>query len=216
MPASEDTDTPYVWLKYVPPWQPLNMNAPESGIDVLEKPNVLAAGGFTGHRTWEAALRLATMLHSPSLVKHIVKKNVLELGAGTGLLSLLCANLGAKHVFATDGDPNSIVRLQRSIDRNCFSASGTINAHQYIWGDDGDLPNIFFDTIDTVVSADVTYDPTGIPDLVASLKTIYSANPGVFVIISATKRNLETLSIFSQSCRKFWNDTLPALGGGYL
>lgn len=52
----------------------------------------------------------------PDLVKG---KNVLELGAGTGFLSLLCAGeLDARHVLATDGLAHVCESLQVNVDLN--------------------------------------------------------------------------------------------------
>ncbi|KAL9049146.1 MAG: hypothetical protein Q9162_007365, partial [Coniocarpon cinnabarinum] len=94
-------DDEYVWIQYTPPWHELDPSKPERGFYVLEKPLVLSASGSTGHRTWEAALHLAGWLEDGALVNG---KRVLELGAGTALLSLLAAQKGALSITATDGD----------------------------------------------------------------------------------------------------------------
>src|ERR1700761_419208 len=59
-------------------------------IYIEEARNLLAARGTTGLRVWDASLHLGYFLFAAgaSLIQH---KNVLELGAGTGLLSILCA-----------------------------------------------------------------------------------------------------------------------------
>ena len=91
---------------------------------IKEAPNLLSRGNNVGLRTWEAAMHLAWYLFTqrPELVE---EKHVLELGAGTGFLSLLCAgHLEAKHVLATDGMEPVCEGLQSNIDLNI--ASNTI------------------------------------------------------------------------------------------
>src|ERR1700759_2854981 len=75
-----------------------------STITLLESRLLISASGTTGLRTWEASLHLASFLLSEQGSKYIENKRVLELGAGTGLVSIMCAKyLNPKHVLATDG-----------------------------------------------------------------------------------------------------------------
>lgn len=135
----------YVWVEYVAPWRLLDPSRPEDGTDLLEKPNVLSAAGCTGHRTWEAALSFARWFEDSTLVKG---KRVLELGAGTGLLSHVAVQQGAKAVMATDADEATLSRLTRSVKRNKVP----IICKQYIWGDDITKLDADFDV---VIGADV-------------------------------------------------------------
>ena len=137
-------DDGYVWIKYVPPWRALDASRPEHGIDVLEKPNVLSASGSTAHRTWEAALCLGLWLDRV-LVKG---KRVLELGAGTGLLSLLAARQGAASVTATDIDEAALDRLRKAAARNNLD----VDCRRHVWGDDTETLGGPFDI---VLAADV-------------------------------------------------------------
>lgn len=157
----------------------------ERSITVLENHSVISVAGNTGQRTWEAALHLAAFLVSEESIRieannatnfvsaHIRGKHILELGAGTGLVSILCSKyLGARVVQATDGEEsvvdamrtnfflnethehdesgkqvnskNGIGRIQASVLRWGCSLSGTSLAELF----DDDPP-------DTVVAADV-------------------------------------------------------------
>lgn len=109
------------------------MDAPE--VTLLEARSLLASSGTTGFRTWEAALLLGTYLFSP-VGKHIVQnKNIIELGAGTGFLSILCAtHLGAKYVLATDGSREVVDDLESNILLNGLEGSEVINAAFLSWG----------------------------------------------------------------------------------
>ncbi len=68
-----------------------------------------------GHHLWNAGRVISTYFESqPSLIKG---KTVLELGAGAGLPSLVCATLGAKTVVVTDfPDPDLIENIRFNIE----------------------------------------------------------------------------------------------------
>ncbi|CAM9360691.1 unnamed protein product, partial [Scytosiphon promiscuus] len=95
-----------------------------------------------GHRLWNAALLLAGKKH-----EFVVEgKSVLELGAGAGLPSLICALNGASKVvisdYATTTDQALMVPIQINIDRiqPQFVPEGTLHAVGHVWGQPvGDL-----------------------------------------------------------------------------
>ncbi|KAF5875057.1 putative protein fam86a protein [Botrytis fragariae] len=86
-------------------------------ITILESASLLSGSGTTGLRTWEAALHLSTYI---SLNPHLISnKTILELGCGTGFISILCAKfLSAKHVLATDGSPETLTLMNTSLFLN--------------------------------------------------------------------------------------------------
>jgi len=85
-----------------------------------ESRGLILSSGTTGFRTWEAALHLGTYLSSPSIADTLIKgKQVLELGAGTGFVSLFCAKyLGPKRVVATDREQALIESIRDCVGRN--------------------------------------------------------------------------------------------------
>lgn len=92
------------------------LNAPT--ITLSEGRSLLASGGDTGLRTWEAALLLGTYLYTEGR-ELVHRKAVLELGAGTGFLSILCAkHLGSSHVMATDGSQQCVKDIVANIALN--------------------------------------------------------------------------------------------------
>ena len=114
----DDKSSSHVWVTYTPPWDLGCLEKPDSTFTVLERPNVLSASGSTGHRTWEAALHLASALREPRMLEHVEGQTVLELGCGTGLLSILCSYLGARYALATDGDVGVVERALENIKKN--------------------------------------------------------------------------------------------------
>ena len=104
-------------------------------ITLLEAPALLASSGTTGFRTWEAALFLAAYLSSSEGNHLVTGKDVLELGAGTGFLSILCAkHLGAQRVLATDGSLEVIGDLKSNIHLNDLEDKELIQTAILQWG----------------------------------------------------------------------------------
>lgn len=95
----------------------LEKSGQSAAITILESRSLIASGGTTGLRSWEAAILLAHFLASDGR-KYIQKQRIIELGAGTGLVSMLCAKyLGAEYVLSTDGSQEVISALE---DLNLF------------------------------------------------------------------------------------------------
>ncbi|MCJ1339531.1 hypothetical protein MMC09_004821 [Bachmanniomyces sp. S44760] len=178
------------------------------GVTTLEARSLLAASGTTGLRTWEAALSLGTYLSSSS-GKHFVKgKNVIEVGAGTGFLSILCAKyLDARYVLATDGSVGTVSDLTSNIHLNGLQVGDGIGVAVLEWGHTlPDGPNNGYTDArryDLLLGADVTYDGKSIPSLLATFKNLFSKHPAIVALISATVRNEETLEVFTKACSKY-------------
>lgn len=104
-------------------------------ITLLESPALLAQAGTTGFRTWEAALYLASFLSSAAGKRYYTcRSNILELGAGTGLISIMCAKyFGVSSVLATDGSNEVIRDLNSNISINGLQ-TGKIKSSTLHWG----------------------------------------------------------------------------------
>lgn len=173
-------------------------------ITLLESRALISALGTTGLRTWEAAIHLGQYLCvNPQLVKG---QRVLELGAGTGFLSILCAKyLAAAHVMASDGSDDVVNHLPDNIFLNGLQDSDAISPMELKWG------HALVGTeeqawnggrgIDLVIGADITYDPSVIPALAGTLEELVAASPAVKIVIAATERNRATFETFQQACR---------------
>ncbi|KAI9888284.1 MAG: hypothetical protein M1814_000774 [Vezdaea aestivalis] len=185
-------------------------------LTLTESNSVISAVGTTGLRTWEAALRLTTWLSRSRIIRG---KNIIELGAGTGLVSIICSKfLAARYVIASDGDSDVVNTLDSNIIRagliKVSAARKSIDSMQIRWGENtGDLmsptqlanlggsrnTNSGSGSWDLVLAADVTYDSDVIPLLARTIKDLLLAFPQLQVIMSATIRNEETFALFPQS-----------------
>ncbi|KAI9825652.1 MAG: hypothetical protein M1832_000996 [Thelocarpon impressellum] len=174
-------------------------------LTLLESRALISASGTTGLRTWEAALHLGAFLMSTGAEGLVKEKNVVELGAGTGFVSVLCAKyLGANHVLATDGDERVLEELGTNLKLNGLESSETAEVAALRWGEPLEATCVnpwTSEGIDTVLGADITYDVTVIPALVSTLSSLLDAYPGIEVIIAATVRNEDTFSRFLRACR---------------
>ena len=175
-------------------------------VTLLEAPSLLASSGTTGFRTWEAALFLGTYLTSPAGRNLIREKRVVELGAGTGFLSILCVkHLGARFVLATDGNQEVISDIKTNLSPNGLIEGDQIQADVLKWGHT--LINGIADsreakfTFDLIIGADVTYDVKSIPSLMATLRELFELYPRIAALISATVRNEQTLDSFIKAAQ---------------
>ncbi|KAJ3850048.1 putative methyltransferase-domain-containing protein [Lentinula lateritia] len=87
-----------------------------------------------GHHLWNSALSVASYLEQhPSLFHN---QNILELGAGGALPSLVAAESGARKVVITDyPDPDLIQNIEYNVQENVNVArKGNVAVQGYIWG----------------------------------------------------------------------------------
>ncbi len=102
-------------------------------VTTLESRAIISSSGTTGLRTWEASLHLGSYLSSRDRDR-IRDKHVLELGAGTGVLSILCVKyLNARQVAATDGNEGIVSALRENIFVNGLEDDSRIESLVLRW-----------------------------------------------------------------------------------
>ncbi|KAK4200909.1 putative methyltransferase-domain-containing protein [Triangularia verruculosa] len=177
----------------------------DATVVLLESRSIISGSGTTGLRTWEAALHLGQYLCSnPAFVKG---KRLLELGTGTGYVAILCAkHLGSEHIIASDGSEDVVNNLPDNLFINGLQSSDKVSVSELRWG------HALLGTeeeewnggkkVDVVLGADITYDVSVIPVLVATLQNLVAMSPGVVILIAATERNRATFESFLEVCSK--------------
>ncbi|KAK0248136.1 hypothetical protein LTS09_016720 [Friedmanniomyces endolithicus] len=177
----------------------------EPTVTLLERRHLISGSLTTGFRTWEAALHLGSYLLTAEGISLIRDKSVLELGAGTGFLSILCArHLEAKHVTATDGDEGVVEALRENLFLNGLDQEEQVVTSILRWG--RGLAGTWVEEdcdawqYDTVIGADITYDKVGISALVATLRLLFDLRPKLRAIISGAVRKAETFEAFRNAC----------------
>ncbi|KAI0376563.1 putative methyltransferase-domain-containing protein [Hypomontagnella monticulosa] len=179
--------------------------ASDPTITLLERRHLVTGSRVTGFRTWEAALHLGSYFLTYPGSRHIRGKNVLELGAGTGLLTILSAkHIHANHVTSTDGEKGVIETLCENLSLNGLNDPRKVGTGTLAWGQG--LKGTWIEDdceahpYDLVVGADITYEKTAILALVSTLQSLFDMRPQLIVIISGVVRNAETFQIFRDEC----------------
>lgn len=187
--ASDDEPTIVRYKLYTPQKCP---TAASSTVLLREKPNILVSEGSTGHRTWEAALALADYIlrHDNSEAP----SQVVELGAGTGLVGFVSAAKYSSQVIVTDGDDQVVSYLEGNINLNSW-AQPLVKAQPLVWGVDHAIAH----NDQIVVCADVTYDDYVIHSLVSCLRDFLKSGTR-YCLLSATVRDESTLNVFLECC----------------
>ena len=125
---------------------------------------------LTGQVLWPASYLFCYFaLKNKALFKD---KNVMELGAGVGLVGLLVSQLGVKRMIMTDGEDDivSLLEKNRILTKDTFVKGGNIketvlSVKQLWWGVDGEIekclgPN---NDCDIVIGADILANALGDP-----------------------------------------------------
>ncbi|KAJ5481041.1 hypothetical protein N7539_006935 [Penicillium diatomitis] len=177
----------------------------------IESRGLILSGGTTGNRTWEAALHLGSFLATPEGDKLVRGKRVIELGAGTGFLSLFCArHLGVRSVVASDREPSLIANMQDcavlNSDNEC---SLPFFPALWNWGTpleiSDDMPSLVENdmlSFDVALGADLIYDTDIIPLLLSTIEDLFENYHVKKFVISATLRNENTFQTFLDGCEQ--------------
>ncbi|KAH9867898.1 hypothetical protein IAQ61_007202 [Plenodomus lingam] len=183
----------------------------ERTVTLLESRSVISSSGTTGLRTWEAALHLGSYLTSAQGQARVRGKRLFELGAGTGMLSILCAkHLKVSGIVATDGDEAVVDAIKTNLFLNGLDIDDAsecqVRTASLKWGWPIDATTFSEDygmeVPDLLLGADVTYDKAVIPRFVTTMSDFFEQNPALQVLVSATIRNEQTFETFLNACKR--------------
>ncbi|GAA6037068.1 hypothetical protein JCM8097_005535 [Rhodosporidiobolus ruineniae] len=185
----------------------------------------MISGGTTGLRTWQACIALSNhLLASPSRLSPV--HNILELGAGVGLLSLVTAKLlhseagggeERRRVVATDVNDRVLEMLQDNIELNGLSSLASATSLDWELASDPSAGHARLaeweaatfgagKRPDLILGADIVYDPALAGHLGAMLAWLLRPTPDAEsaqpqALIAGTIRNESTWALFLSECR---------------
>ncbi|OJJ48099.1 hypothetical protein ASPZODRAFT_157906 [Penicilliopsis zonata CBS 506.65] len=205
-PSSLQQAQELAYVKYTAP--PHDGDDAARTVITLESRGLILGSGTTGFRTWEAALHLGTFLAIPAGAPIVRSKRVIELGAGTGFVSMFCAkHLGVESVVVTDREPALIENIRSCLARNGLD-QGVCRPAIWDWGSplrvtddghhDGDSDPLEFDV---ALGADLIYDVDLVPLLLSTIQDLFTTYRLKEFIISATLRNQDTFQTFLNACK---------------
>lgn len=143
-------------------FQPRTVDAPGGPITVFESADVerdldeaIAASGPTpyGRVLWASAPCVTQVLSSLPLAG----RRVLELGCGTGLVTLFAARAGA-HVLATDVDEGTLEAVRLGAQALDHAAAARVSTAFFDVTSAAPLPRVAGEVADVVVAADLLYE----------------------------------------------------------
>ncbi|KAL9631409.1 MAG: hypothetical protein Q9204_004244 [Flavoplaca sp. TL-2023a] len=167
-------------------------NIPTSAEDAvsitLYEPSLTADN--LGHKTWLASYLLAKRL--PSLLRYIPAlqsgAQVIELGAGTGLVGIAVAAMFDVHVHLTDL-PAIVPNLLANTTVNLPNmAKGSTSVGEFDWSTVSDNCSKEHTAYDIVVAADPLYSPQHPAWLVAAIDHVLKRDAGARVVIELPLR----------------------------
>ncbi|XP_053560887.1 protein-lysine methyltransferase METTL21E-like [Bombina bombina] len=150
---------------------------------------IVEATDLYGATVWPSALVLCYFLEKHGKQINIEDKHVLEIGAGTGLASIVACLLGA-HVMATDLK-DLIGNLQYNISRNTkLKCKHEPQVREMTWG--FELEKSFPKSslkIDYILAGDVVYDHPYLEELIATFDHLCQENTIIIWAMKFRKEN---------------------------
>jgi len=179
----------------------------------VRESKAIISDGTTGLTSWNAGLYLAGWLdREENEARRLLKgKKVIELGAGSGMTGIFALKRwkGISEYTFTDCHGKVLDNLAHNITRNC--ADWTVVREDPLrivseWGTIAGVLELNWEEIstcnslevDTILGADLVFDPCLIPSLVRTLKILIERKSGCEAVLVSCVRNQDTWHLFLQ------------------
>lgn len=145
------------------------------------------------HHIWKSSILLSKLIiEDPTIVKN---KRVLELGAGSGVPSIVCNLMGARDVVCSDyPDEDILSKLKLNMKLNNVQVE-TIG---HVWGDE---KNPFVSTFDVIIMADTLWMTDQHDSLLKDLDR-FLANDGIVRGTAGLHSGKDAMDIFFEKAGK--------------
>lgn len=181
-------------------------------VDLFASQSATTDPELTGQLIWPVSTLLAHYLASPIGEKLVKNRNVVELGAGCALPSIV-ASSNAKHVVLTDGN-ELVMDLMKKNTRFVQCPS---SVRQLVWGNRQHLKDVMKCSpdgcVDVVIAADVVQWPAVVEPLVHTIKALLwrnagtatcddgeDASPAKVCLLGLVRRSSSTTKLFFDFC----------------
>lgn len=167
------------------------------GIDINEKCSIeieYITEGEEGTVVWDAGLVLLSYFNKNK--KLVEQKNVLEIGAGTGVCGLGITHLGIKNLILTDRssminllNKNKIRNSEKVENCDCsFNFKDNIDISVLDWNNEEDIDNHITKDIDIIIGSDCIYGNfcSPLPQLFKKFLTVHK---NLIIYLSFEKRH---------------------------
>ena len=176
--------------------------------DKRHQPRATGDLGFGG-TVRDCAVVLARYVEAHPEV--IAGKSVVEIGAGLGLVSTVCAMRGATRVVATDGDTAIVDACAANVERN-LGPGASVSAQVLMWGD-REAEREVAAPFDVVLAADVVccvYE-RAFGALVETLRRLCGKAVGdhASVLLAYKRRHASEQCFFELLSRHFRSELVP-------
>lgn len=171
-------------------------------ITLQSSPQASTDFDLTGQILWPVAVLLGHYLASSAGAAVLADQTVVELGAGTGLPSLVAAEF-AKQIVVTDGNGDHVLDLlRRNVESKSQASRCQLSVEQLVWGDREHLKRVQDQApqVDVVIAADVVQWPSVVEPLLHTVKALLwtSQRPHPIFLLGIVNRASQTYNLFFQ------------------
>ena len=143
----------------------------------------------------------------------VANKSVLVLGGGVGVEAQALAELGAKHVLATDVHPTTLQQLKLGVEENTvIRDSGVVDIAIFDLFSESSLP---LPGADLIVVADVLYNEQLAAQVVRRLVEAWIRNPDIKILVTDSQRFVDFMALLNKRFEQAIMDTprrTPSIG----